>query len=715
MQIAPTRSHRNTRIGWRALRFAATGLLPALAFGGVIACNDSGGPDGPAATVLLAGVPAEAMRVGSTAQLSATALSGTGSMISGANVLWKSSNEGVATVSSGGLVTARSAGIALVTAWSGSGTATAEILVVAPLVLSSGRTVSLPDGSLSLVVPFGGAGTTTLLVGPGPASLADEQVAPGTIFQIALDTGAVGYLNGVVLKLRYDPERLPEGTTGAGLQIYRRTASGWVPIPGSASDTAQKVVSGAFYGSGTYSARFSPVDRLLLSGAHLDGALYVGQSAQLGVAAVTATGDTLPHTAISWSTSAAGVATVDAQGTVSAVAPGMATITASAGTLSASTPMPTLPRPIASWTGTLDWTTYRGNNRRTGYVDVTLDPVTFARRWEVTVSGAASPLNEAATGYGNIYVSSDSYYGTQGVWALDAATGITRWTRAFGSISSVNGPATGNGRVYLSTGGHQDSFLWSFDAADGTVLFRSPYDNQWSRWKAPAVTPDIVFLGGGYYGGMSAFKALDGALLWKRSLAQVDWWTPAAAGDKAYAFGSESPQSGLLVLDGRTGAATVAAPNAGLPNAGTPVVGTNDDAYAAYGNRLLGIDLQRNVVAWDLPGAYQGPPALDANHVYAVINGQVEARRRTDGSLVWMWVPQEGAAAVGSMIVTRNLLFVRLVPGGSANYVRRVVALDLAARKVVWSYNADGEIVLGDGLLIVTHRSSAKVTAIAVR
>ena len=700
-------------IAARRLLFA---LLPAIALVG-LACGDETGPiepDVPVATLVLAGAPDEALRVGETVQLAATALSETGSTISGADVSWSSSDRDVATVSRGGLVTAVGAGRATVTASSGTGVATAEILVVAALTLGpSGGTVSLPDGSLSLTVPSGMLpATVTFLVGPAPASLATPGMVPGSIFEISSETPQ-GYFTGN-LTLRYDPAQLPAGTTEAGLQLYVRTQSGWRAVHRSASNPANNTVTGPISAIGTYAIRFTPVDRVALTGAQVDGALYVGQSTRFGAVPLSATGDTLANRTATWTTSAAAIATVDAEGTVRAIGVGTATITATSEGTSATTQVVVLSRPVASWPTAIDWTTFRGNNRRTGYLDVTLDPVSFARRWEVTVT-STSTLNEPATGDGNVYVSTNAYFGGQAIYALNTASGVTRWTRAFGDIHSVNGPATGNGRVYVSTGGHQDSFLWSFDAADGTVRFRSAYGNQWSRWQAPAVTSDVVFLGGGYYGGMVAYDALAGTQLWRRDLPQEDGWTPSTIDGKAYAFGYESSRLGLLMLDARTGAATIAAPDLGLPTSGTPVIGSSTEVFAIRGSRLLAIDVARNVIAWSLSGQYQGVPALDDANVYAVVNGQVEARLRTTGALVWTWVPQPGSIATGSVIVTRNILFVRLIPSGYSTTGGRVAALDLATRRIVWSYEADGEIALGDGLLLVTRRTGGMLTAIAVR
>lgn len=696
----------------RARTWRHLALVTVLSLGVVTGCGDDpSGPRTPVATVVVTGAPTGALRVGATVQLVATTLSSTGAAVSGAPVSWKSSDEAVVQVSSGGLVTARAAGRATVTAASGSGTTTAEIVVVAPLTISlSGGTAALPDSSVVITLPESTrTGSVTFLVGPAPAPQADDRFVPGTIFQIAADSGSTFNVRGATLALRYNATRLPAGAGAGSLQIYRASGAEWTVLRGSSSDPQKSTVHGALPSVGTYAVRSTPIDRAVLSGTHLDGALYTGQTTQFRAVAVTVHSDTLPGRTATWSSSAQNVVTVDAQGTVTAVAAGTAIISATVEGATATTQLQVLARPVASWPTQGDWTTFRGNNQRTGYVDATLDPLRFTRRWEATLAPGGA-LNEPATGNGNVYVSSNSYFGGQSLWALDAATGTVRWTRAFGSIHSVNGPATGNGRVYVSTGGHQDSFLWSFDATDGTVKFRSAYGNQWSRWRAPAVTSDIVFLGGGYYGGMSAFHASEGTLLWRRDLPQEDEWTPATDGKMAYAFS----HNGLLALDGPTGGATVKAPGQSLPRSGTPVLGGGNDVYSISGGRMLAIDLARDVVSWSHSGQYQGVPVLDGTNVHAIVNGQVEARSRASGALAWTWVPQAGMAASGSVIVTRNLLFVRLVPAGHASTGGRVVALDLATRRVVWSYDADGEMALGGGLLVITSRSAAKVTALAV-
>lgn len=720
MLVVPLRAPHAAR---RSLRLASWAAALSLALSACGSDTPGTAPDTtpPVSTVVLNGAPTGSLLVGATVQLAATGLSATGSTIPAAAMTWRSSNEAVATVGVGGLVTARGAGQTTISVTSGAGSAAADVFVQAPLtVTAAGGTVSLPGDALTLTVPPGAVqGSLTLLAAPAPGALADAKVVPGSLYELS-SAASIGTLGATTVSIRYDPARLPAGVTAGSVQLYVRRATGWTVVRGSTSDPARAVVTGTFAGTGVYAVRGTAVDRVVLGGGAVDGALYVGQSTTLTAAALSAFGDTLAGRTLTWTSSDASVLRVDAQGdvtaTVTATGAGSATITATSEGVSATTQLAVLARPTAEWSATGEWTSYRGGSRRTGYVAATLDPVVFARRWEVTL-GINTALNEPATGDGNVYVSTSSYFGGQALYALDPATGTERWTRAFGSIHSVNGPATGPGRVYVSTGGHEDSFLWAFAAATGAVQFRTPYGNQWSRWYAPAVTSDIVYLGGGYYGGMAAFSVADGTRLWTKSLPQTDEWTPAADGGKVYVFGSDVGYNapGLMVIDGRTGTGPVRMGNMGLPNAGTPVLGDANDLLVIRGPRLLALDLGRDAVAWDRAGSYVGSPAVGNGAVYAVVNGQVEARRESDGGLLWVWVPPAGAAAAGSVVATRNLVFARLGATGFSGAPARTVAIDAAARRIVWSYPAAGELALSNGTLYIAHATGGKLTAISVR
>jgi outer membrane protein assembly factor BamB len=76
--------------------------------------------------------------------------------------------------------------------------------------------------------------------------------------------------------------------------------------------------------------------------------------------------------------------------------------------------------------------------------------------------------------------------------------------------------------------------------------------------------------------------------------------------------------------------------------------------------------------------------------------GDVEARAESDGTLLWAWRRPAQPQLWPNMIVTRNLLF--------ATDGARTYAVDLDARRQVWSYPAGGDLSLSkDGLFLIAR------------
>jgi outer membrane protein assembly factor BamB len=94
-------------------------------------------------------------------------------------------------------------------------------------------------------------------------------------------------------------------------------------------------------------------------------------------------------------------------------------------------------------------------------------------------------------------------------------------------------------------------------------------------------------------------------------------------------------------------------------------------------------------------------PAIARGVVYTANGTQLEARRESDGILLWSWSPSEtnvAPFAAGSpspnVIVTDNLVFV--------STVSNVYAIDIATRTKVWSFPCGGRIALSrNGVLYI--------------
>lgn len=124
-------------------------LMATLAMSIMSCSGDGGGPTGPlpVATISVIGATTT-FEVGETVQFTAVPRSANGSPVSGVTVTWSVSPPSVATVNATGLVTARSAGTATVTASIGTVTGGASV-TVSDTGIPFTTTVSMPGNSFS--------------------------------------------------------------------------------------------------------------------------------------------------------------------------------------------------------------------------------------------------------------------------------------------------------------------------------------------------------------------------------------------------------------------------------------------------------------------------------------------------------------------------------------------------------------------------------------
>ena len=487
---------------------------------------------------------------------------------------------------------------------------------------------------------------------------------------------------------------------GTGVQVVGRAPG---PVTITATSQGQRAAA-------TLTVLVVPVASVRVTPGAAAG--YAGMKTQLTAIPLDSNGRDLADRRVTWATSDPTRATVDTTGLVTAVAVGTATITATSEGKSAAASLTILARPSADWSAVTDeWSTYQGNATHTGYVPATLDPAVFTRAWETAVVPGVA-LNPVTVGGGRVFASTNAYFGTQQLHVLDAVSGGKQWSHAFGGIHSVDPPAYADGSVYVATGGHGDSFIWAFDAATGTERFHTAYGNQWSRWYAPVVIGQTLYMAGGYYGGMYAFSTVDGTERWFLGLNQYDEFTPAVRDTLVYAYtGSYDPQ--VTVAHATTGAVAYEIPDSGFSWNGwsmglAPVLGSSNNLLAAQtgSGRLLSFDLANRRIGWTVTGAFAGQVTLADGVIYVRSNQGLQARRESDGSLLWSWTPPLGYVQ-GPMIATRNLLFV--------STATTTYALDIGARLQAWSYPAGGHLALSkDGLLLVAQ-ASGTLTAIDVR
>jgi uncharacterized protein YjdB len=633
----------------------------------VVRVGESTPPVDTVASILISGVPASPLPALETAQLTATPRDAAGNAVD-RPVSWASSNTAIAEVNAQGLLRAVSAGEVSISATSERHTATVVVRTTVARVASV-TLEGVPTGQ----VPMG----STVQLTATPRDVQGNPIPGRTITWASSNTA-----------------RAQVSSTG----LVSAMQSGQVTITATSEGKSASAPI----------TIYAPVNSVTVSPS--SAGLYATQQLQLQAVVKDANGTVLTDRVPTWTSSDTSVATVDATGKVTAVGAGQALLTASSEGKSGTANLRVIARPTASWRQTAEWSTFQGNARHTGAVQATLDPLAFRELWVSQAVPAGSALNPVTEGGGSVFATTKNYFSNQQLTVLNAQTGQTQWTYSFGGISSVHPPAYGNGIVYLTTGGHQDSFLYAFDAATSTLRFRSAYGNQWSSYYAPVVEGGTVYMAGGYYDGMYAFNATSGEQTWFATTNQYDEWTPAVANGQVFAYtGSYSPK--LQVVNASTGtlAYEIADPNFnwnGWSMNLSPVLGGSQNVLATQAGRLLSFDLQNRQIGWTKTGSFTGNVTVANGVLYVFNNQQLEARSEADGSLLWIWVPPEGTPT-GTTIVTDNLIFV-----STASYT---YAVDLGARVHMWRYPAGGQLALSkDGTLFIA-RSNGSLVAIAVK
>ncbi|HEU0054681.1 MAG TPA: PQQ-binding-like beta-propeller repeat protein, partial [Longimicrobium sp.] len=415
-------------------------------------------------------------------------------------------------------------------------------VLLAALLAGCGDSLVAPpgDASTALIAPPRGTVDSLVIAGAPRGKLATG----ATVQLAAMAVNSKGRLSAVEAKWRSADSTVARVSSAGVVTAVRQGTTAIIAANGRVVDSAAVTVVPA------------PATLVISSP---QAAMYVGQRVPLTVTARDVYGFPVDGLYLAWTTSNPLRATVDSAGRATGAGVGVATLTVAAGTTVASRTLTVLARPVGEWSQAGAWATFQGNARHTGYVPVTADPVLFDVLWERTVA-AGVPLNPVTTGDGMVFASTNAYFGQQRLSAFDVRTGRELWTKDFGQIHGVHSPAYGDGRVYVTTSGHQDSFLWGFDAATGVQRTKSPYGNQWSRYMSPVVADGRVYMAGGYYGGMYSFRTSDGGMAWFAYTNQYDEWTPAVDGGLAYAYtGEYSPA--LSVVNAATGAVAYEIPD----------------------------------------------------------------------------------------------------------------------------------------------------------
>ena len=229
--------------------------------------------------------------IGQTVQLTARVLDQNNNAMAGASISWTSSAVGIATVSSAGLVTAVANGAAVITATSGNVSATVNVTVSQ----TAGSIVIEPD--MVTLMSIGQTIQLTSIVRDGSGQpVADAAVT----WQSSDESVATVSTQGLVTAVKY-------GTT----VITARSGDAFIRINVMVIQSVRSIT-------------IEPREATLT---------YIGASVQLAVTVLDQNEQPVENAMVTWQSSDESVATVNAQGLVTAVMGGDARITAQLGDL----------------------------------------------------------------------------------------------------------------------------------------------------------------------------------------------------------------------------------------------------------------------------------------------------------------------------------------------------------------------------------------------
>ncbi|OYW26715.1 MAG: hypothetical protein B7Z47_07345, partial [Chthoniobacter sp. 12-60-6] len=205
-----------------------------------------------------------------------------------------------------------------------------------------------------------------------------------------------------------------------------------------------------------------------------------------------------------------------------------------------------------------------------------------------------------------------------------------------------------------------DKQLWALNAADGTVLWNSPFSTQYYRYYSPAVSELGVYVGGGFYGGIYGFNYQTGAQKFFLSQDMTEQWTPAIIDGKIYSFVGNTfrnhhPDTGVVEWSVNLNGATVSTMS-------RTICGDAGRAFVVNtltsGAELVGLDLQAQSVLWRTAGTFKGTPATANGVVYACSGGVVKSFNSSTGAWVADFKAGTESSLNGSPLVSNDLLII---------------------------------------------------------
>lgn len=258
---------------------------------------------------------------------------------------------------------------------------------------------------------------------------------------------------------------------------------------------------------------------------------------------------------------------------------------------------------------------------------------------------------------GVVYFSTSSYFSSNSVYAVDAASGALIWK--YDGIGPVfASPAVANGKVYVSDG----DYMYAFDAATGAMVWG--YDlPAGAQYCSPTVVDNVVYIGSDDH-KVYAFNGTSGTILWTYTTAGSIYTTPAVANGLLYV--SSGPGI-VYALNAGTGALVWKKQFGSTIGPPKSLAGTQGGQAVANG--VLYVEVQRSGPTYDLYALDAGTgaliwraasvgyatPAIANGVVYAATGDQISALNAATGATIWQ---SQVYGAARSPVVANGVVYV---------------------------------------------------------
>ena len=347
---------------------------------------------------------------------------------------------------------------------------------------------------------------------------------------------------------------------------------------------------------------------------------------------------------------------------------------------------PFLPVPRLS----TDWHTYKGDDLHTGFSESPA-PNNSAILWTAPVCGTTHEFPNPVIVDGIVYYPSN--YGTDSLYALDAATGEVLWKYLVGSTDDA--VTVKEGLLFTNSG---DS-LYCFDALDGDRLWATGASNV--SGNTPVVSDGRVY-GGNYIspqvGDIICFDASSGEVEWTERLSGYSGSCMAIREGVLFVPTTSSwgaNPSPLYALDASTGGVIWSTTVDGGFWDSSPVIVDSTLYIGTYGGSLIAFDCLTGQIMWESPlgDPITATPAYHDGSLFAGTDqsGEDGVFVRVDaltGQIQW----SRAFSVHGSPSVADGLVFFGETSfGGDA----RVIALDCATGETMWTYTVEAEWFAG--------------------